>query len=175
LKNDNGSWGAWQTFQNNLTWTMANGVGGHTVTAELKKDTTVMTSGDAIFLSQASAPQLGNLPDQVAFLYSIPQARLIPANVTLTPADVSTFSPLTWTLTQVGAWFSSTPSSGISPQSFQITPGVFATGAPAIYTGSLTVTVSDPAETLGSPHRIGLTLRVIDTPLYEVYLPQLSR
>lgn len=175
LKNDDGSWSAWQTFQNNLAWTIANGVGSHTVTAELKKNNTVVNSSDIIYLSQASVPQLGNLPDELTFLYSIPQARLIPAKVTLTPADVSTFSPLTWTLTQAGAWFSSVPASGTSPQSFQITPGGFATGAPAVYPGSLTVTVSDPAGTLGSPHRIDLTLHVIDTPLYEVYLPLINR
>jgi uncharacterized protein YkwD len=175
LKNDNGSWGAWQTFQNSLTWTMANGVGLHTVTAELKNNSTVVTSSDAIYLSQASVPLLGNLPDQVAFLYSIPQARLTPESVTLTPADVHTHSLIAWTLTKTGAWFTAAPSSGTSPQPFQITPGGFGTSAPAVYTGVLTVTVTDPAETLGSPHRIDLTLSVIDTPLYQVYVPLVRR
>ncbi len=40
LKNDNGTWSDWQTFQNNVTWTIANGVGTHTVTAELKTGST---------------------------------------------------------------------------------------------------------------------------------------
>ena len=121
-----------------------------------------MTSNDTIYLSQASVPQLGNLPDNVVFLYSIQQARLTPANVTLTPADVATDHPLTWALTQAGGWFISTPSSGTSPQSFEITPGSFDTSTPTTYTGSLTVTVSDPPSVLGSPHKIDLILRVID-------------
>ena len=49
------------------------------------------------------------------------------------------------------------------------------TNTPGTYTGSITVTVTDPTETLGSPHRIDLTLRVINTPLYDVYLPLISR
>jgi uncharacterized protein YkwD len=175
LKNDNGTWGDWQTFQNNVAWTIANGVGTHTVTAELKNGSTVATSSDTIYLSQASVPQLGNLPDTVAFLYSIPEARLTPTNVTLTPVDVSTHSSMTWTLIQAGAWFISTPSSGTSPQSLQITPGGFDMTTPMTYTGSLTVSVSDPPGALDSPHRIDLILRVIDKPLNHVYLPLILR
>jgi hypothetical protein len=93
----------------------------------------------------------------------------------LTPINANTNDPIMWTLTQTGAWFSTTPSAGTSPQAFLITPGGFATGMPAIYTGSIIVTVTDPAETLGSPQRIDLTLRVIDTPLHDVYLPLIDR
>jgi len=175
LKNDNGSWSDWQTFQNNVAWIIANGVGTHTVTAELKTGSTIVPSSDTIYLTPAGVPQLGNLPDTLTFMYSIPQSRLVPVTVTLSPVDVNTRDPITWTLTQTGMWFSSTPSSGTSPQSFQITPGGFVTGTPAVYTGSITITVSDPPETLGSPQCIDLTLRVIDTPLYDVYLPLINR
>ena len=175
LKNDNGTWSDWQTFQNNVAWIIANGVGTHTVTAELKTGSTVVISSDTIYLTAAGVPQLGDLPDTLTFLYSIPQSRLAPASVTLTPIDVNTNDPITWTLTQTGTWFNVAPISGTSPQSFQITPGVFVTDTPTVYTGSITVTVTDPAETLGSPQRIDLTLRVIDTPLYDVYLPLIKR
>ncbi len=175
LKNDNGDWGDWQTFQHTLAWTLSNGVGPHTVTAELKTGSTVMTSSDTIILSQASVPQLGKLPDTLTFLYSIPQAKLTPATVTLTPTAVGTLDPLTWMLTQTGTWFSVAPVSGTSPQAFQITPGGFVTDTPAVYTGVITVTVSDPPGTIGSPQRIDLTLRVIDTPLSVIYLPLVRR
>ncbi len=120
-------------------------------------------------------PELGDLPDTLIFLYSIPQSKLAPATVALTPVDIGTHDPLTWTLTQTGTWFSALPTSGTSPQSFQITPGGFVTTTAAVYTGVITVTVSDPPGTIGSPHRIDLTLRVIDTPLFEVYLPLVRR
>ena len=83
--------------------------------------------------------------------------------------------PITWTLTQTGTWFSALPTSGTSLQSFQITPSSFVTTTAAVYTGVITVTVSDPPGTIGSPHRIDLTLHVIDTPLYDVYLPLVQR
>jgi uncharacterized protein YkwD len=174
LKNDSGSWSDWQTFQNNLVWTISNGVGTHTVTAELKTGSTVVSSSDTIYLRQAD-PELGNLPDALTFLYSIPQARLTPLTLTLVPIDVGTHDPLTWTLAQTGTWFSAAPVSGTSPQSFQITPGSFVTNTPAVYAGLITVTVSDPPGTIGSPHRIDLTLRVIDAPFVETYLPLVQR
>ncbi|NTU61816.1 MAG: hypothetical protein HGB05_00050 [Chloroflexi bacterium] len=175
LKNDNGAWGSWQPFQNNVPWTIANGVGTRTVTAELRTGSTVVTSSDTIYLTKAGVPQLGDLPDTMTFLYSIPQSRLTPASVTLTPIDVNTNDPITWTLTQTGAWFNVAPSGGTWPHSFQITPGSFITSTATTYTGSLTVTVTDPIETLGSPQRIDVILRVIDTPLYAVYLPVIQR
>jgi len=175
LKNDNGAWDSWQPFQNNVAWIIANGVGTHTVTAELKSGSTVIASSDTIYLAAAGVPQLGDLPDSMTFLYSIPQSRLTPTTVTLTPIDVNTHDPITWTLTQNGSWFNVAPAGGTWPQSFQITPGSFVTDTPAVYTGSITVTVTDPLETLGSPQRIDLTLRVIDTPLVAIYLPLIVR
>ena len=175
LKNDNGNWSDWQTFQNNLAWSIGNGVGTHTVTAELKTGSTVVSGSDTIYLSQTSVPQLGNLPDTLTFMYSIPQAKLTPAIVTLAPTDLGTHDPLTWTLTQTGTWFSVVPPSGTSPQPFQITPGGFVTDTPAVYSGSIMVTVSDPPGTTASPHRIDLTLHVIDAPFSEIYMPLVSR
>jgi uncharacterized protein YkwD len=175
LKNDNGAWGNWQTFQNNVAWTIANSVGTHTVTAELKSGSTTVTSSDTIYLTKADVPQLGDLPDTLTFLYSIPQGRLAPAGVTLTPIDVNGLASLSWTLTQTGAWFTAAPSTGTWPQPFQITPSGFDTGTPAVYAGSITVTISAPPGTLGSPQRIDLTLRVIDAPLRDVYLPLIAR
>jgi hypothetical protein len=174
LKNDNGSWGDWQTFQNNVAWIIANGVGTHTVTAELKTGSTVVTSSDTVYLTMADS-ELGGLPDTLAFLYSIPQARLAPATTTLTPLNVGTNDSITWTVAKAGTWFVVSPSGGTSPQSFQITPGGFNTSTPATYTGSVTVTVTSPAGTLNSPHRIDLTLRVIAGPLYDIYLPLIIR
>jgi uncharacterized protein YkwD len=175
LKNDNGTWGVWQAFHNNVAWIIANGVGTHTVTAELKSGSTVVTSSDTIYLTQASVPQLGDLPDSVVFLYSIPDSRLTPGSATLTPAEITLNDPITWTVTKSGTWFSVTPATGTSPQAFQITPGTFNTTTPAVHTGAITVTVTNPIGMLNSPQRIDLILRVIDTPLYDVHLPLIDR
>ncbi len=175
LKNDNDDWGAWQTFSNNMSWVLKDGVGSHTVSIELKSGSTVVSSSDTIYLSQANPPQLGNLPSAMLFLYSIPEGRLIPSSLTLQPASVTWPDALTWSLSKTGAWVTVSPSAGTTPQSFQITPPGFDTGTPGTYTGKVTVNVSNPAGTLNSPHEINLTLRVIDTPLHDTYLPLIDR
>jgi hypothetical protein len=39
------------------------------------------------------------------------------------------------------------------------------------YAGAVTVTVTSPAGVDGSPHTIDLTLRVIEGPIWDLYLP----
>ncbi len=174
LKNDNGAWSNWQIFQNNVTWTIANGVGTRTVTAELKNGSSVVTSSDTVYLSQADS-ELGSLPDALTFLYGIPQTKLAPAAVTLLPTDVGTHDSLSWTLAQAGTWFNVSPLSGITPASFQVMPAGFDASTPATYTSAITVSVTNPPGTIGSPQRIDLTLRAINMPLYDVYLPLITR
>ncbi len=175
LKNDNGAWGGWLPFQNSFSWTL-NGIAGlRTVTAELKSSSATYSSSDTITLTGDFTPSLGNLPDSFTFLYSIPDARLSPANASFTPLNVTTAIPLTWTLSTNGAWFSVTPSSGVTPQSFQVTPDNFDLYTARTYTGSVTVTVTDPAETENSPHTIDLTFIAIDTPIYKTYLPVIQK
>jgi uncharacterized protein YkwD len=54
LKNESGSWSDWQAFQSNLSWTLSACSGAKTVTAELKKGNTVVTSSDNITLTSTS-------------------------------------------------------------------------------------------------------------------------
>jgi hypothetical protein len=174
LGNDNDAWGPWQAFSNNVSWTLKNSVGTRTVAAELKSGSTVAPTSDTIYLSKADAPQLGDLPDSVAFLYSIPEAKLVPTSLILQPDNVTSSDPLTWSLTKTGNWYTLSTTSGTTPQTFQITPSGFST-TPGTYTGKVAVTVTDPAGTLDSPHEIDLTLHVIDAPLVYVYLPLIAR
>lgn len=171
LKNDSGAWGNWQAFQNSFPWKLNGIAGERTVTAELKSSSSTYTSSDAITLTGDFAPTLGNLPDSFTFLYSIPDGQLQPAGAFFTPLDVNKSEPITWTLAASGAWFSVTPISGISPQSFQVTPDNFDSNTANTYTGNLTITVTAPAEIENSPHTIDLTLIVIDAPLKQIFLP----
>lgn len=50
LKTDNGAWGKWQPFANNLTWNLPNEPGQHTVTAEMRGQDGHITSSDSIEL-----------------------------------------------------------------------------------------------------------------------------
>jgi hypothetical protein len=121
------------------------------------------------------SPVLGNLPEDLSFTYSIPDQRFLLAARLVTPLNVGSEQPLTWTVTTSGGWFTAAPLAGLTPASFQITPTVFGTGVTALYTGAVTVTVTDPPSTPGSPHRIDLSLQVIDTELTTIYIPIVLR
>lgn len=126
-----------------------------------------------ILLAAPDPPALGNLPDAISFTYSIPYQRLFPAARRVTPQNVMSGDPLTWTVASEGEWFTVAPLSGTTPASFWITPTAFSTSTVTTYTGVVTVTVADPPETDGSPHRIDLTLRVVD--LVFIYSPLVMR
>jgi hypothetical protein len=173
LRNDNTTWTDWQPFRTTLAWTLGGGRGEHTVWVELRNGGSTTTSSDTIFYD--ADPELGNLPDEIGFAYSIPEEAQLFDDYRATPLDVGSGGPLTWTVTTEGTWFTATPSSGTTEASFWITPTAFLTDTVATYTGAITVTVTAPAGTLGTPHRIDLTLWVGDNPFSFVYLPLISR
>jgi uncharacterized protein YkwD len=170
LRNDDGPWSNWLPFQSEMAWTLSSGRRDHTVSAEMRAGSETATSSDTIYLD-VSPPALGNLPAELRFAYSIPSAQLVPVSYALTPQNVGDDDTLSWTVAFEGTWFEATPLSGSTPGSFSITPTVFSTDTVATYSGVVTVTVLDPPETEGSPQRIELTLRVVDTPIVAVYLP----
>lgn len=118
-----------------------------------------------------SPSTLGNLPDTLQFTYSIPDERFLPTAYQVMPSNVGNDDPITWTVATEGVWFTVAPTGGTTPASFWITSTTFSTGTVAAYTGAVTVTVVDPAEVEGSPHRIDLSLRVVNTSLSHVHLP----
>ena len=119
----------------------------------------------------ASAPALGNLPDVFQFTYSIPDERLLSTAYQVSPSNVGNDDPLTWEVATEGAWFTAAPRSGTTPTSFWIMPTTFSTSTVVTYTGAVTVTVVDPDGVEGSPHRIDLALRTVDTSLNYLYFP----
>jgi uncharacterized protein YkwD len=55
LRNDNGAWGGWQTFQNQFSWTLQNQGGMRSVSAELRAGATTASTSDTIFLVDTSS------------------------------------------------------------------------------------------------------------------------
>lgn len=125
--------------------------------------------------SLLDAPVLGNLADVLTFTYSIPEHRLLPTSHRLTPLNVGNTEVFTWTLNTLGGWFAVSPAAGTTPASFWLTPTTFATTTATTYTGAVTITVTEPAGVEGSPHRINLTLQVVERPLAHAYLPVVTR
>lgn len=56
LRNDDGPWSAWQSFQSNLDWTLDSGRGEHTVWAEMRSGSQTASSNDSIYLDVVDIP-----------------------------------------------------------------------------------------------------------------------
>lgn len=175
LRNDDGVWGDWQSFSSEFTWTLAGGVGFHTINAELRSPTVTASSSDQIYLTTSAVPEMADLPDSLWFAYSIADQRLIPQSFEVTPVDIYDSMTFTWSLGYQGEWFTVTPTSSLTPQSFWITPTDFITNTVITYSGSVSVTVIDPPGVLNSPQTINLTLRVIEEPFRQVFLPLIRK
>jgi uncharacterized protein YkwD len=176
LRNDNGVWTDWQPFQTVIGWTLHDGAGDHTVTAELRAGSQTATSSDTIYLNaDSSQPALGNLPDSLSFFFSIPDQRLIPQVHSVTPLNQGNGAALEWQVTVDGPQFNNTPSNGSTPDSITIGAENFDQQSPGTYSGTLTVTVTDPQDVNGSPHAIELTLHVVETSFQPLYLPMLNK
>jgi uncharacterized protein YkwD len=174
LRNDDGPWSDWLSFQSEMAWTLSSGRGEHVVSAEMRTGSQTATSSDTIYLD-ASPPVLGDLPDALQFTYSRASGQLLPASYRVMPENVGSDDALTWAVTVEGTWYQAAPPGGTTPESFWITPTDFSTDTVATYSGAVTVTVLDPPDTEGSPQRIELALRVVDTPFLSVYLPLVVR
>jgi uncharacterized protein YkwD len=172
LKNENGAFTGWQPFQANLPWTLSGCNGTKSVTAELKNTTSTVTSTDSINLAVNPALVLGNLPDTLKFIYSIPDQRLSPPLGAFIPQNNGDGCAMPYSVSAFGSWFSLSATSGTTPAPFTVTPTGFDTANPGVYTGSITVTV---AGANGSPHSTSLSLDVVDWTVLQTFLPVVTR
>jgi hypothetical protein len=171
LRNDTLNWTSWMPYQTRFAWNLPNSVGEHTVSVELRRGTITASSSDSIYLTQANTGELGNLPDNLTFRYSIAERRFFPVELNLVPLNVGGDLKLNWSLNITGSWFDVTPENGISPNAFSITPeGAYSLPGSTL-TGSVTVVVTYPDGVVGSPHQIALLLEVIEEPFSEIYIP----
>ncbi|NLE44743.1 MAG: CAP domain-containing protein [Chloroflexi bacterium] len=169
LRNDDGDWSDWQPFQSAMDWVLSAGNGLKTVWVEMRNSAETTLSSDEIYLG--SGVILGNLPETITFEYG-----LEPLRREITPLNVGSYAPMTWSLTSAGDWFLASPSVGTTPASFWISCTIVAAGTTATHTGNVTVTVVDPSDATENPQRIDLTLRIpqsLDEQL--LYLPLVLR
>jgi uncharacterized protein YkwD len=170
LRNDGGSWTNWRAFQSQVDWTISPGSGEHTVQVELRDGDHTAGSSDKIFLT-SDDPVLGNIPESLTFIYSIPDNRLYPPFLDITPTNIGNDDLLTWQVTQEGSFFTVNPSQGSSPDSIHITPKNFSTAKSGTETGRITISVSEPKGVEGSPHASQINLVVSEGKFYQVFMP----
>jgi len=106
--------------------------------------------------------ELTRIPAAVRFTATVESGVIVqPSHVSITPTNGQSESGLDWTLSAQGDWFNVSPMMGSTPASFTITPQDFATDRPGTYTGSVTVTITDPDHTRNPVQETNLTLQVL--------------
>lgn len=174
LKNDAGAWTAWQPFAESINWTLDWTQGLHTVTVELRKSGQVSagaTSSDNIELTTSGA-ELGNLPDEIFFIYNMATRRLMPGPIELNPQNTRSGIPLSWQATSPDTWIKISTVSGVTPSSIAlIQPGDDALRKVGELHGKVTISVSGGVQAIGSPKEISVHfIAVTDLP-NRLYLP----
>jgi hypothetical protein len=105
--------------------------------------------------------ELAPLPEVLTFTYSLATGALRPPSRTVTPTAL--YCPLTWTAVRSGNWLTITPTSGRTPtDSIRIQPLTTTLSGYAVgrYTGTITVTVTDPPGTVNGIQRVTVTVDV---------------
>lgn len=105
--------------------------------------------------------ELSPLPSVLTFTYSLATGVLRPPSRTVTPTALH--CPLTWTAARSGNWFTITPTSGqASTNSIRIQPLTTTLSGYTIgrYTGTITVTVTDPPGTINGIQQMTVTVDV---------------
>lgn len=175
FRNDADAWTAWQPFQSDLAWDLPQMKGLHTVTVEMRNSSNSTTSSDTIYLSRDYLATLGNLPTAGTFIFSIAEDRFVPEGLVLAPQNTTSDAVLVWTVEQSGNWFVLSSISGTTPDTVTIIPSLPGPPVVGTYTGSITITVTQPENTQNSPQSINLTLQVIASPMQRIYLPLVCR
>jgi uncharacterized protein YkwD len=122
-------------------------------------------------INSSKTPTLGLLPENLSFMYSIPDQKLYPPYQNLTPANVGSSHELSWQATKSGSFFSLSPESGTTSTQIHVTPDDFNQNQADTYSGSATISVTDPSSVAGSPHTVQIELIVLNDSITQVYLP----
>ena len=125
----------------------------------------------AVLTGYDAEPQLSDLPDQVTFIYDTAAGKVIPASIRITPENIGSTDALLWAVSYQSGWFSVSPDSGVSPESFTLSPNLPVSMIESPMTGVVTLVVTSPADTAGSPHQIDVSMDVVNGILRSVYIP----
>lgn len=118
-----------------------------------------------------AAPALGSLPNNLTFLYSIPDQKLYPSHQSISLTNVGSQDLLSWQLDSQGTFFSASPGNGTTPTTIQVSPDNFNQNKVATYTGTITIHITNPSSVEGAPHTSQVTLKVVNSQMHHIFLP----
>jgi hypothetical protein len=131
-------------------------------------------------------PEFGPLPTTIDLTYDTGTETFTSGHDTLTIENVSSNDALNWKVTQEGDWFTPTPSEGLAPDenpTVTLVPNtaVLQSLGEGQHTGALTVTITDPPQTVPRSQRVDLSVSVegprmgnLADTLEFVYFPEVS-
>lgn len=122
-----------------------------------------------------ASAELGTLPSNLVFYYSIPDQKLYPPYMDITLTNVGSQDPLSWQIDCNGSFFSATPGNGTTPTSIRISPDNFNQHNATTITGTITIDITDPDAVEGAPHTSQVTLKVVNSQMHQVFLPGVHR
>ena len=115
---------------------------------------------------QEASPEFGPLPASIDLTYDTGTETFTSGNHELTIENVGNSEALSWQATQVGDWFTSSPSQGTTPDdpTLALMPNpeaLYSLGEGAHGSaGAITVTITDPPETEPPSQRVDLRLTI---------------
>jgi uncharacterized protein YkwD len=122
-------------------------------------------------IDTSSSPTSGFLPENLTFMYSIPDQKLYPSQQNFTPSNLGSSDPSTWQVSKSGSFFAINPINGTTPTQIQVTPENFDNYQANTYTGSVTVDYTSPTPVAGSQHTTQINLMVVNASVHQVFLP----
>ena len=169
LRNDGGDWSAWRSFSNESTWALQAVSGLRTVQAEMRNDQESASAEDTIWLT--TAPRLADLPDELVFLYSSADNRLVPGAYHVPLINEGDNAPLSWTATGGPSWIVLSASSGATPYGLWVNVDGSLPAGPRTLSGTIRVKVTFPSGVAGSPQDVGVVVHTTTNHLAHSYVP----
>jgi len=173
LRNDDGSWTAWQPFQSTVNWTL-NGEGGeHTVWVEMRNGSQTELSSDTITLNE-SVPNLSLSTNKITLLAEVGSEQTLPSTVSFA-VNNDGGDVLHWTAGDDAGWLVLGSTSGDAPASVEVwvdnSGGIL--NSLGEHTATITVTATNP-DAVNTPQTISVTLNVVEE-VHTTYLPLILR
>jgi len=176
LRSDDNTWTEWQTFAKNVELTLDWTQGLHTVSVEFRKigqTSAAASSSDTIELT-TSGFALGNLPNQIVFIYDREAHQMYPQAYQLNPQNTQSDLTMSWQVSSTDAWIHISSMSGTTPAGTTlIQPDLQALKNTNELQGSVTMTVSGDLQAVGSPKTISVKMVVVDSLDNKLYLPSI--
>lgn len=113
----------------------------------------------------------GFLPENLTFMYSIPDQKLYPSHKEILTPNFNNADSLSWQVSQSGSFFSVVPGNGTAPTQIRIKPEDLNNYQADTYTGSFTLDFNEPELLAGSTQNIQINLQVVNSSVHQVFLP----